>query len=199
MLSITEAGARLRDGSCSSEELTRECLNRIERLNPTLNAYITIDAGGSNRRCKEGRSATQGAMAGEARCRGSPWPSRTTSIPRICGRRLPVACSKNRIPTQDAVVVSRLRAAGAVILGKTNMHEIAIGTTSAISFFGAVRNPHDSTRVTGGFSGGSAAAVAAGLCMGLSEPIPAARSVSPPRLVASSDSNPRTGWSTPRG
>lgn len=73
---------------------------------------------------------------------------------------------ERRVPTQDAVVVARLRAAGAVILGKTNMHEIAIGTTSAISFFGPVKNPHDPTRVTGGSSGGSAAAVAAGLCMG---------------------------------
>src|SRR6185437_15786782 len=73
---------------------------------------------------------------------------------------------EERVPVRDAVVVSRLRAAGAVILGKTNMHEIAIGTTSAISFYGPVRNPHDPSRVTGGSSGGSAAAVAARLCLG---------------------------------
>jgi aspartyl-tRNA(Asn)/glutamyl-tRNA(Gln) amidotransferase subunit A len=165
MLSITEAGARLRDGSCSSEELTRECLDRIERLNPTLNAYITIDAEG----------AIAAAKKADSDARRDGWRSPLQGIPLAIKDNIDTANLRttaasqvfaNRIPTQDAVVVSRLRTAGAVILGKTNMHEIAIGTTSAISFFGAVRNPHDSTRVTGGSSGGSAAAVAAGLCMG---------------------------------
>lgn len=165
MLSITEAGERLRQGSCSSEELTRECLKRIERLNPTLNAYITIDAEG----------AIGAAKQADRDAKLDGWRSPLQGIPLAIKDNIDTAnlrttaasrVFENRIPAQDAVVVSRLRAAGAVILGKTNMHEIAIGTTSAISFFGAVKNPHDPTRVTGGSSGGSAAAVAAGLCLG---------------------------------
>jgi aspartyl-tRNA(Asn)/glutamyl-tRNA(Gln) amidotransferase subunit A len=163
--SITEAGARLRSGSCSSEELTRECLNRIERLNPTLNAYITIDAEG----------AIAAAKQADHDARRDGWKSPLQGIPLAIKDNIDTAnlrttaasrVFEQRVPVRDAVVVNRLRAAGAVILGKTNMHEIAIGTTSAISFFGAVKNPHDPTRVTGGSSGGSAAAVAAGLCMG---------------------------------
>jgi aspartyl-tRNA(Asn)/glutamyl-tRNA(Gln) amidotransferase subunit A len=164
-LSISEAAARLRAGSCSSEELTRECLNRIERLNPTLNAYITVDADGALAAARQAdREATRAGW--RSPLQGIPVAIkdnidtvnlRTTAASRVF---------EGRVPAEDAVAVSRLRAAGAVILGKTNMHEIAIGTTSAISFFGAVRNPHDTTRVTGGSSGGSAAAVAAGLCLG---------------------------------
>jgi aspartyl-tRNA(Asn)/glutamyl-tRNA(Gln) amidotransferase subunit A len=165
MPGITEAGARLRDGSRSSEELTRECLERIERLNPALNAYITIDFEGAI------------AVAKQADCdaKRDGWRSPLQGIPLAIKDNIDTAnlrttaasrVFEKRTPARDAVVVSRLRAAGAVILGKTNMHEIAIGTTSAISFFGAVKNPHDPTRVTGGSSGGSAAAVAAGLCMG---------------------------------
>jgi aspartyl-tRNA(Asn)/glutamyl-tRNA(Gln) amidotransferase subunit A len=164
-MSITEAGARLRDGSCSSEELTRECLGRIERLNPALNAYITVDAEG----------AITAAKQADRDARRDGWRSPLQGIPLAIKDNIDTAnlrttaasrVFEGRVPARDAVVVSRLRAAGAVILGKTNMHEIAIGTTSAISFFGAVKNPHDPTRVTGGSSGGSAAAVAAGLCMG---------------------------------
>jgi aspartyl-tRNA(Asn)/glutamyl-tRNA(Gln) amidotransferase subunit A len=76
------------------------------------------------------------------------------------------AVFKDRVPAEDAAVVRKLRDAGAVLLGKTNMHEFAYGGTSAVSFFGAVRNPWDAARVAGGASGGSAAAVAAGLCFG---------------------------------
>jgi aspartyl-tRNA(Asn)/glutamyl-tRNA(Gln) amidotransferase subunit A len=165
MLSITEAARRLRQGSCSSEELTRQCLNRIERLNPTLNAYITIDAEG----------AIAAAQQADHEARRDGWRSPLQGIPLAIKDNIDTAnlrttagsrVFEQRLPARDAVVVGRLRAAGAVILGKTNMHEIAIGTTSAISSFGAVKNPHDPTRVTGGSSGGSAAAVAAGLCMG---------------------------------
>jgi aspartyl-tRNA(Asn)/glutamyl-tRNA(Gln) amidotransferase subunit A len=164
-LSITEAARGLRAGSCSSEELTRECLDRIERFNPTLNAYITVDADRAIAAAKQvDRAARRDGWQGPVQ--GIPLAIkdnidtadlRTTAGSRVFGKR---------IPAKDAVVVSRLRSAGAVILGKTNMHEIAIGTTSAISSFGPVRNPHDPTRVTGGSSGGSAAAVAAGLCLG---------------------------------
>lgn len=163
--SITEAVARLRDGSCSSEELTHAYLSRIGRLNPMLNAYITVDAEG----------AIAAAKQADRDARRDGWRSPLQGIPLAIKDNIDTAnlrttaasgVFEERVPERDAVVVSRLRAAGAVILGKTNMHEIAIGTTSAISFFGAVKNPHDPTRVTGGSSGGSAAAVAAGMCMG---------------------------------
>lgn len=165
MLSLTEAAARLRSRACSSEELTRECLQRIERLNPTLNAYITVDAKG----------AVAAARKADHEASRDGWRGPLHGIPLAIKDNIDTAnlrttaasrVFEKRVPAVDAVVVSRLRAAGAVILGKTNMHEIAIGTTSAISFYGPVRNPHDPTRVTGGSSGGSAAAVAAGLCLG---------------------------------
>jgi aspartyl-tRNA(Asn)/glutamyl-tRNA(Gln) amidotransferase subunit A len=76
------------------------------------------------------------------------------------------AVFKDRIPTEDAEVVRRLKAAGAVLLGKLNMHEFAYGGTSVPSHFGAVHNPWNPDRIAGGSSGGSAAAVAAGLCFG---------------------------------
>jgi aspartyl-tRNA(Asn)/glutamyl-tRNA(Gln) amidotransferase subunit A len=164
-LSISKAAARLRAGSLSSEELTRDCLNRIQRFNPTVNAYITVDA--------DGAMATARRADNEAERDG--WRSPLHGIPVAIKDNIDTANLRTtaasrvfeaRVPAKDAAVVSRLRTAGAVILGKTNMHEIAIGTTSAISYFGAVRNPHDPTRVTGGSSGGSAAAVAAGLCLG---------------------------------
>ena len=165
MLSLTEAAARLRARACSSEELTRECLQRIERLNPLLNAYITVDSEG----------AVAAARQADQEASRDGWRGPLHGIPLAIKDNIDTAnlrttaasrVFEKRVPTGDAVVVSRLRNAGAVILGKTNMHEIAIGTTSAISYYGAVRNPHDPTRVTGGSSGGSAAAVAAGLCLG---------------------------------
>ena len=82
---------------------------------------------------------------------------------------------KDRIPTEDAEVVRRLKAAGAVLLGKTNMQEFAFGGTSIVSYFGAVHNPWELSHISGGSSGGSAAALAAELCYGASDPIPEAR------------------------
>src|SRR5262249_17539305 len=73
---------------------------------------------------------------------------------------------KDRVPVDDAEVVRRLKAAGAVLVGKTNMHEFAFGGTSLVTAFGSVHNPWDQRRIGGGSSGGSAAAVAAGLCFG---------------------------------
>src|SRR5437763_5578568 len=77
-----------------------------------------------------------------------------------------IALFKERVPERDAEVVSRLRAAGAVLLGKTNLHEFAYGGSSVVGYFGAVRNPWNADFIAGGSSAGSAAAVAAGLCYG---------------------------------
>jgi len=146
-------------------ELTQACLRRIERLNPTLNAYITITA----------EAALSQARELEAEAQHSHWRSPLHGIPvalkdliDTAGVHTTAASAifADRVPFDDAEVVSRLKAAGAVILGKLNMHEFAYGDTSAESHYGPVRNPWDCGRVAGGSSGGPAAAVAASLCYG---------------------------------
>ena len=139
-----------------------QALERIAELNPTLNAFITVfeadameTARGLDDELREGRS------------RG-PLHGRTISIKDLIDiTGFPTtAASRVRaghIARTDAAIVSKLREAGAVIIGKTNLHEFALGTTSDESAFGPVHNPHDVTRSPGGSSGGSAAAVAAGM------------------------------------
>lgn len=95
----------------------------------------------------------------------------------------------------DATVVSRLKAAGTVMLGKANMDEFAMGSSNETSFYGPVRNPWDLASVPGGSSGGSAAAVAARLCAAARVQIPEDRSGNPPQCAASPGSNPPTGVS----
>jgi aspartyl-tRNA(Asn)/glutamyl-tRNA(Gln) amidotransferase subunit A len=145
--------------------LTRACLERIERLNPALNAFITVTA----------EQAMAQAREAEAEVRRGRWRGPLHGIPiglkhniDTAGVRTTLASAvfKDRIPTADAEVVRRLKAAGAVLVGKQNLHEVAFGTTSAVSYFGAVHNPWQLDRITGGSSGGSAAAVAADLCFG---------------------------------
>ena len=149
----------------SPVELTHECLSQIERLNPKLNAFITVTA----------ESALAEARRAEAEIQHDRWKSPLHGIPialkdlvDTAGVRTTAASSlfKDRIPTQDAEVVRRLRAAGAVLLGKLNLHEFAYGGSSVISYFGPVHNPWNFDDSPGGSSGGSAAAVAAYLCYG---------------------------------
>src|SRR5262245_7498814 len=162
-LSLEEAADQLRRKRLSPVELTQACLARIERLNPALNAFITVSA----------ESALASAREAEAAIQQGRWRGPLHGIPialkdlfDTVGVRTTAASAvyKDRIPTEDAEVVRRLKAAGAVLLGKTNMHEFAYGGTSAVSYFGAVRNPWEVGHVSGGSSGGSAAAVAACLC-----------------------------------
>lgn len=164
-LSIRKAGDLVRRKLISPVELTRACLERIERLNPTLNAYITVTA----------EQAMAQAREAEAEVRHGRWRGPLHGIPvglkdniDMAGVRTTLASGvfKDRIPFADAEVTRRLKAAGAVLLGKQNLHEIAFGTTAAVSFFGPVHNPWRLDRITGGSSGGSAAAVAADLCYG---------------------------------
>ena len=160
---ISELAPRLRRKEVSPVELTKDCLDRIEKLNPSLNAFITVTA----------ESALAQAHAAEAEISRGHWRGPLHGIPialkdliDTAGVRTTAASGlyKNRVPAEDAEVVRRLRQAGAIILGKTNLHEFAYGGSSLISYFGDVHNPWNTDNIAGGSSGGSAAAVAGGLC-----------------------------------
>jgi aspartyl-tRNA(Asn)/glutamyl-tRNA(Gln) amidotransferase subunit A len=164
-LTIREAADLVRRKVISPVELTRACLQRIEQLNPALNAFITVTA----------EQAMAQAREAETEVRRGRWRGPLQGIPvglkdniDTAGVRTTLASAvfKDRVPSEDAEVVRRLKAAGAVLLGKQNLHEVAFGTTSAVSYFGPVHNPWEHDRIAGGSSGGSAAAVAAGLCFG---------------------------------
>ena len=164
-LSLSEASQLVRSKKVSPVELTRECLSRIERLNPKLNAFITVTAD----------SALAEARQAEAEIQHERWRGPLHGIPiglkdliDTAGVRTTAASGlfKDRVPAQDAEIVHRLKAAGAVLLGKLNLHEFAYGGSSVISHFGPVHNPWNLDCSPGGSSGGSAAAVAAQLCYG---------------------------------
>src|SRR5205823_5020402 len=162
-LSLSEASELIRSRRISSVELMQACLSRIERLNGRLNAFITVTAD----------SALSQARAAEGEIQRGNWKGPLHGMPialkdliDTAGVRTTAASGvfKDRIPTQDAAVVRRLKAAGAVLLGKLNLQEFAYGGSSAVSYFGPVHNPWDLAYSPGGSSGGSAAAVAARLC-----------------------------------
>src|SRR5208337_4500473 len=159
---IVELAPRLRRKEVSPLELTRACLDRIEKQNPTLNAFITVMA----------ESALAEAKAAEIEISRGEWRGPLHGIPialkdliDTAGTRTTAASKlcQSRVPTEDAEVVRRLREAGAVMVGKNNLHEFAYGGSSLVSFFGDVHNPRSAAHVAGGSSGGSAAAVAAGM------------------------------------
>jgi aspartyl-tRNA(Asn)/glutamyl-tRNA(Gln) amidotransferase subunit A len=160
---IVELAPRLRRKEVSPLELTRDCLDRIEKLNPALNAFITVTADSA---LAEARAAEVEIWRGEWRGPLHGIPVALKDIVDTAGTRTTAASAiyQNRVPAEDAEVVKRLRAAGAVIVGKNNLHEFAYGGSSLVSFFGEVRNPSNTGHIAGGSSGGSAAAVAAGLC-----------------------------------
>jgi aspartyl-tRNA(Asn)/glutamyl-tRNA(Gln) amidotransferase subunit A len=160
---ILQLAPRLRGKEVSPLELTRDCLDRIEKLNPALNAFITVTA----------EPALAEAQAAEIEISRGEWRGPLHGIPialkdliDTTGTRTTAgsALFQDRVPREDAEVVRRLRQAGAVILGKNNLHEFAYGGSSLVSFFGDVHNPRNTAHIAGGSSGGSAAAVAAGLC-----------------------------------
>ena len=159
---ITELSREIRQRRVSPAEITRDCLERIEKLNPSLNAFITVTA---DEAMDQARHAEQEIFRGKYRGPLHGIPIGLKDIIDTAGIKTTAASAlfKDRVPAEDAEVVRRLRCGGAVILGKQNLHEFAYGGSSMVSYFGEVRNPWDLTRISGGSSGGSAASVAAGL------------------------------------
>ncbi len=160
---IAELAAGLREKAFSSRELTQHYLERIGHYDPALNSYITVTADAA---LAAADVADQAIAAGDAGpLTGIPIAHKdifcTDGVRTSCGSRM----LDRFIAPYDATVVERLAAAGIVCLGKANMDEFAMGSSNETSWYGPVRNPWDSERVPGGSSGGSAAAVAARLCV----------------------------------
>src|ERR1043166_2860254 len=164
VLTARDAAKKFRDGSLTPSALTDQCLARIAELNPKLNAFYEVftaearaEAERAMRELREGRD--RGPLHGI--------PVGIKDLIDVAGHVTTSGAHKGFHPPparEDAEVIKSLRAAGAVILGKTALHEWALGVTSNNAHFGPTRNPHDPSRIPGGSSGGSAAALAAGMC-----------------------------------
>lgn len=162
-LTLSEASRLVREKKVSPVELTEACLRRIEERDPELNAFITVTSD----------VALEQARAAEAHIRQGLWLGPLHGIPIALKDLVDTAnlrttagsnLFRNRVPMVDAEVVCRLKAAGAIFLGKLNLHEFAFGASSVVSAFGPVRNPWATEYTAGGSSSGSAAAVASGMC-----------------------------------
>lgn len=164
MLSLAEASAQIRNRKISSVELTDLCLDRIAKLNPQLNAFITVTEELAH---QQARQADREYLAGRWRGPLHGIPVALKDLIDVAGVKTTAASRQlaHNVATRDAVVIERLKQAGAVILGKTNLHEFAFGGSGLISAYGPARNPWDTTRITGGSSSGAAAAVATGMCV----------------------------------
>ena len=164
MMTIEQFGRRLRARELTAVRVTEECLRRIETDNPRLNAFITVMA---DEALKQAREADQELAAGTDRgpLHGVPISIKDLldirGIPTTAASRVREGC----VADCDAPAIAHLRQAGAVFIGKTNLHEFAFGTTNEDSAFGPARNPHDPSRSPGGSSGGSAVSVAAGMAL----------------------------------
>lgn len=148
----------------SPVEVAEETLARIERLNPRFNAYIAVFGDQAMAAAHRAERLVMQGTRSLPPLLGVPISVKdivlTTEAPTTAGSRI---FGAGLVAERDAPVVRRLRRAGAIIIGKTNLHEVALGVTSANEHFGPVRNPHDPERVAGGSSGGSAVAVATGM------------------------------------
>jgi aspartyl-tRNA(Asn)/glutamyl-tRNA(Gln) amidotransferase subunit A len=163
-LTIGEIAPLIRKKQISPLELTRRYLERIKTLNPVLNAYLAMTEEGALAAAKRAeREITKGNYRGPLH--GIPFSIKDNIAVKGATTTAGSKILSDWVPDFDATVVERLKEAGAVILGKTNMHEWAKGSNSINPFYGTSRNPWDTTRVPGGSSGGSAVAVAAGLCL----------------------------------
>jgi aspartyl-tRNA(Asn)/glutamyl-tRNA(Gln) amidotransferase subunit A len=164
-LTISEAAQLISHGELSPVALTQACLERIERLDSRLNTFITLT---SELALEQARQVEVEIARGEYRGALHGIPVALKDLYETLGIRTTAGSLffKDHLPQADAAAVQKLNQAGAVLLGKLNLHEIALGLTNENPHFGACRNPWDTERITGGSSGGSAAALAAGLCLG---------------------------------
>ena len=157
--SAAELSRLMAEGELTSVELTRACLARIDELNPTLNVFLAVDHDGALQAAAE-IDARRAAGEPLGPLAGIPIAVKdnfcTTDFPTTCGSKM----LEGWIPPYDSTVVAKLRAAGLVIVGKTNMDEFAMGSSTETSYFGPTRNPWDPERIPGGSGGGSSAAVA---------------------------------------
>lgn len=162
-LSLKKASDLVRSRQASPVELTQACLKRIEKYNSVLNAYITVT----------GDEALFAARQMEAEQRRGKWRGPLHGIPIAIKDNIDTVgirttggseLFKDRIPLEDAEVARRLKNAGAILLGKLNLHEFAYGGSSNVTHYGTMHNPWALDRVTGGSSGGPGVAVAADLC-----------------------------------
>ena len=163
-MTILEAATALRARRVSCLELTNQCLAEIARLNPKLNAFITVTEEKARARAKEldaelARGTNRGWLHGIPIAHKDL--VRTKGIRTTSGSKL----FAGYVPDHDADLAARLESAGAVLLGKTGLHELAYGVTSDNPHFGTIRNPHDPERTPGGSSGGSGVAVSAGMAL----------------------------------
>ena len=164
-MTIADAAPRLAKGQLKSEKLTEECLSQIEALNPKLNAFITVTA---DEALKAARDADKDIAGGRYRGPLHGIPVSLKDLVDLKGIRTTAGSlvRASHVATEDADVTSRLRDAGAVFVGKTNLHEFAFGTTTEDSGFGKAHHPVDPSRSPGGSSGGSAIAIATGMSLG---------------------------------
>jgi len=162
-MTLKQASSLIRTKAVSSVDLTQACLARIGKLQALLNAYITVT----------GDQALDQARELDRELQRGKWRGPLHGIPIALKDNIDTAgvrttgasqLFKDRVPAEDAEVARRLKGAGAILLGKLNLHEFAYGGTSAVTYFGPVHNPWDATLTPGGSSGGPGAAVAADLC-----------------------------------
>ncbi|MBK9924243.1 MAG: amidase [Anaerolineales bacterium] len=162
-LSINELSKLIREQQVSPVEIVNSCLERINTLNPRLNAFITV----------LGDQAREQAKLAEVEIKSGKWRGPLHGIPvgikdfyDTAGIRTTAAFKyfKDRIPAKDAVAVTKLKDAGAIIIGKMNMHQLGMGTTGLVSHYGPAKNPWNSDYIPGGSSSGSAVAVSSGMC-----------------------------------
>jgi aspartyl-tRNA(Asn)/glutamyl-tRNA(Gln) amidotransferase subunit A len=171
LLSVNEAIRQMQAGNLSAEKLLDACLDQVERLNPSLNAFITlapeVERSKYERQSRR-KDRTVHAVEPpnpERLLEGIPVAAKDlfeTAGIRTTGGSLFL---KDYVPSDDATVIKRLKRAGAMVIGKTNTHEIALGVTTQNPHFGACHNPWDDARIPGGSSGGSAVAVSTGMAL----------------------------------
>ena len=164
-LTLMEASRRIQSHQVTSVELTQAFLDRIKIYNPKLNVFITV----------MGQEALAEAKALDAEAKAGKFRGPLHGLPIVLKDNIDTAGTRttaasevfdDRVPDEDAFVTARLKKAGVVVIGKANMHEFAMGHTSATTYFGPVRNPWALDRTPAGSSGGCGAAVISDLCLG---------------------------------